>query len=206
MTSFFSDILNWLKANKEASETLKNLATVVAIVFGGTWTWLQLRKRREFYPHCKLDHTITNVCLSKDANLLRVTVQFTNVGKVLVRLSSGFTWVQQISPITGEIQDCIKQNVDPVKPGETETQWPLIGERKYDEDIEIEPDETESLISEFKIDSNVREVLIYSHFVNPAKQVCINWLRRNSGKGWHHSTIFSLSEEAENQTSETPNK
>ena len=92
-----------------------------------------------------------------------------NDGEVLLTLSSGFTWVQQMKPWPAELLDTIKSNQAPVESGETEYRWPLIDERKFTTEREIEPKESDEIQMDFVLDKYHEQILVYSFIENAAK-------------------------------------
>ncbi len=109
---------------KKVLEILEPLATVLAIIFGGVWTYVLFIKNRQNYPKAKLSHQIFSENISKDKVLLRIKVKITNIGQIMLSIKSCKTWIQQINPLTEDIQDLINENSK--EEFSTEISWPLI--------------------------------------------------------------------------------
>jgi hypothetical protein len=214
-----SFIANTLSANKDAIEALKNLCEVVAIGIGGIWTYYFFVLKRQRFPRATLEQKILHwpVCDGKIA--LRVTVTIRNCGEVLLKLDNGFTWVQCVKPLSKDFEDEIKSGADLVREKETEIQWPLIGERNYflSQKMEVEPGESDEVISDIVIDSYAEKLLIYSHIQNESKKG-MTWLDKinsngvgevaddtrasGGGMGWNVSTLVILSDQKRERTKE----
>jgi hypothetical protein len=198
-------IFQFLSDHKDAFEALKNLAEILAIIIGAIWTLYFFSLKRQKYPRAKLEQKAHWWLLTEGKIAVRVTVTIHNKGEVLLKLASGFTWVQQVKPLLKDFKDTLISGGDPVKDNETEIQWPLSGERHYFKcgKMEIEPGENDEVYSDFVIDSQAEKLLIYSHIENETKSV-MNWLKiLNAGKidsagggiGWNVSTLVDLSEQ-----------
>lgn len=91
------------KEHKSALETVKlcvdvvqGLATIVAILAGGYWFFLQ----RSINPQIKIEQTVTHRPVQGDPGfmLMTVDVRATNVGKVKVDLQPGEFELRQVNP------------------------------------------------------------------------------------------------------------
>lgn len=169
------------------ASSIQALVTVVAISVGGLWTYRLFIQGREQFPRAALAHHITERGLPANRRLLHVVTTITNTGGVLLSLNTGRIWVQQVLPVPGHIADQLQRNIDLVKQGETEIEWPCIGLRETDlseEPCEIEPGETDHLHFDFVVESEVRTVKIYSYFENVR--------RRDRPIGWTVSTFHDM--------------
>jgi hypothetical protein len=205
-----ASILNFLATNKDAFETLKNVSEIIALIVGGFWTYQIFILKRGKHPRAKLEQQIMCWPLVNGKRAIRVIITIQNSGEILLKLSEGFTWIQQIEPLQAEFEGAIKCGNNFLKEGETEIQWPLIGECNYSKKgkMEIEPGEDDQIICDFVIDSSIKRVLIYSHIENETKKV-MTWLEKiktdnvaedekkitGDGIGWNVSTLFDFSEQ-----------
>jgi hypothetical protein len=185
-----TDFLEELGKNKDAFEALKAPTTIGAILMAGFWTYLLFVRKRERYPRAKFEHKISSWKLPNGEVLLRVTVHIENAGGVLLRLKDGFTWLQQITPLTPEISDQLQAGTGILNEGETETRWPTIGNLDHTSKVEIEPGESDDVNLEFLVPPDVERVLIYTHFDNLAKRGW--WNRRKTG--WNVSTLYQIAD------------
>ena len=158
----------------------------------------------------KLEQQVLWWLLPHGKRAIRVIVTINNCSEVLLKLSEGFTWIQQIEPLLPQFDETLKIGTDPVKKNETEIEWPLIAERDFFKQgkMEIEPAENDQIICDFIIESAVKKILIYSHIENESKTT-MSWLDKlntddvskdeektvGAGIGWNVSTIFDFSEQ-----------
>lgn len=164
--------------------SVQSCATVIALIVGGIWTYKLFIQRRQRFPRATVEHHVTERDLPGEKRLLRVVTKITNTGEVLLSLETGRTWIQQVLPVPKDIADQLERHHDPVEAGETQIQWPLIGEREIDwsrSPCEIEPGETDELHFDFVVGSKVQTVEIYSYLENVQK--------RDRTIGWTVSTI-----------------
>jgi hypothetical protein len=176
-----------MEDTKTLTEILRNIAEITALIIGGIWTYQRFIKKREPYPKAEIRHGISHVRLSKDKNLVHVITTFHNKGEVLLSMINFDTRLQQITPLTKEMEDKVKAVVDSVPEDETEVEWPLLGcrEKKWPKaQAELEPGESEHLHADFIIDSSIQVVVAYSYIKNIYK-----------GKqeiGWGCTTIYDI--------------
>ncbi len=173
---------------KDAMEALSAFFTVVAIVVGGTWTYLLFVRGRQKYPRATLEHNVMHKHINEHKVLLRVTLTVSNQSDVLLSLVSGFTRVQRMLPWPPEFLDAIEEGKDPVEAGETEVEWPLLQERFLtfaESGREIEPGEPDEFHFDFEINGSVETVLVYTYIKNEKK--------RGRDIGWGLTTVYDLS-------------
>jgi len=60
--------------------TAASIATVVAVIVGGWWTYSLFIKEREEYPHANIELKLSHVALSERVNLLRIAIELSNTG------------------------------------------------------------------------------------------------------------------------------
>lgn len=179
-----------LSGVKDTADTVKSIAEIIGLGVGGFWTWLLFVKNRQDYPRAKVGHTISRFTLANGSRLLRVQCTVTNIGPVLLRLDSTFTWVQQILPLPKDFETAFGAGKDPLAtlgPSDSEYGWPVVGERKCDwkaSPREVEPGEEENMQFDFVVDDRAQLVEIYSYFRNERKKREI---------GWSGTTIYDLS-------------
>jgi hypothetical protein len=183
-------LFHLFRDGKDAASALESVAKVLALLVGGWWTWQIYVRKRVRFPSVKVDHVIKHW---EDAGLkfLHVTLRITNTGNVLLPIAEGCTWVQQVTPLSEEIQSAISAGDDPARPKTTEFPWPLIEKRDLNaEDYEIEPGEAEEFHFDFTMNKGVSRVLIYSHIENAKKK---KWLSAKK-IGWNLSTLYEIHE------------
>lgn len=172
---------------KDVTEIFQFLFTILAIVIGGSWSYLLFIRRRQIYPRANLKHSIIHRKITNQKNLLHLCVSISNDGEVLISLEKGEVWIHQIIPVTPQLITYIEKGGDPVREGKTEIQWPLLCLRSSKwkkNDFEIEPGETDSIEYDFVIDERIKCVEVYSQYWNTKK-----------GKKdllWHLTTLHDL--------------
>lgn len=179
-------MLESLKANKEALEALESFCTIIAIIAGGFWALAHFYRRRERFPRARFEQDVVSWEISEQHRVVRVKLTIHNHGEVLLPVSNGFTWIQQVKPWPPELLAAIAAGKSPLVDEETEVRWPLMDERKFafSGQKELEPGESDELNLDFVIDKSAEEILIYSHVDNDKK------LGRNMG--WSVTSVHSF--------------
>jgi hypothetical protein len=175
---------------EQIASILQGFATAVALGLGGGWSvWLFLKRRRRF-PRATLQHLVTHRPIAEGKVLLHVAVRMCNIGEVLMSVVSSETRIQQVLPVVpATLANSIEQGDDPVRPGATEVEWPLIGchERVYGKgDCEIEPGEAHDIIHDFILGSAPQTVEVYSFVANEKK--------RDRDLAWNLTTLYDLAD------------
>lgn len=174
---------------------IQSLVVIIGIIIGGWWTWFLFIKNRQKYPRANMTHEISHIRLSEEKILLRVAVNISNIGSVIISLIKCDIRVSQILPSNKETQSSIDNYNQECKTNEnkgldSEIEWPLL--KLYEkackkEECEIEPGESEKMYFDFIIDSNIEIVSIYSHFTNATKE-------NKTNLGWSVTTVYNLKE------------
>lgn len=162
----------------------QDLATIAAILAAGYWFFL----RRQRLPRANLTHALVHKRLPDDNLLLHAAVTISNPGDVLLSLVRAEAWVQQVLPVPEKILDALDRGEKPVPPGETEIEWPRVGdthEPTWDKgSFEIEPGETDQVLFDFVIPADVETVNLYTYFWNARK--------KDPEIGWRLTTVYDL--------------
>jgi len=172
---------------KDIVQILEAVVTVIAIAIGGYWSYMLFMKKRQKYPRANITHHILQKPISDGKVLLNVTAVIHNTGDVLLSILSGDMRIQQVLPLSPEIQQAIVENKDPVENGKIEIDWPVIIQRikSWQEgEFEIEPGEEDQVLFDFIFEDKFETVMIYSYFKNvskPGREI-----------GWGLSSIFDL--------------
>lgn len=176
-----------LETLEQGISIIGSIATVVAIIVGGFWTYFLFVKHRQRFPSANVQHESEQISLPGDKRLVHVAATISNDGKVLVSIESAFTRLQQVLPVPKHILSVIESGKDPVPKDSHEVPWDLLGERNWQYavgDAEVEPGEEEVLHSEFIVDGCVNAVVIYTYVKNRAK--------RCREIGWSQTTFLQL--------------
>jgi hypothetical protein len=194
MLDAIRQLVHRLEAHKDAVDAFASIATIVAVLLGGAWTYVLFRWRRLRYPRLNVQHKIHH-WPANGRVLLHVAVATQSVGEVILHLDSMFVRVQQLMPLPAQVLDALAADKDPVPENESEVSWPEIACRRCNwetEPREIEPGETDEHHFDFVIPAYLDRIEVYSHIVNARK--ARRWLFWKSPKaiGWNTTTVYSL--------------
>lgn len=177
---YFGKLDTWV----QALGLVESIATVVALIIGGVWSYLAFVRNRLKFPRMELCPKITSVEIAPGIVLVHVAVVAKNIGSILFAPRSAEIRLRQVVPAPKEVVESAEAGWDPVKKGETAIEWPALACHEWqwnDGDLEIEPGESEHLTADFFVQDTVVVVQLYFHLQNS--------LKRESGLGW---TLISL--------------
>jgi len=171
---------------KDVTGALQSVATVVALIVGGYWTYRKFVKNREDQPRANIEHSASHRMLPNNQYLLVLDVFIENVGEVAICLDRSQTWLQQIVPLPCDVRCRIENGQDAVPEGQSEALWALLGtvhENKYTKDnCIIDAHERDQFRHNFIFDSDVQTIQIYTY------------LQSASGSlGWKLKTTYDFS-------------
>jgi hypothetical protein len=172
---------------KDFMSIIQAIATTIAILLGGLWSYFLFVKKRQKFPHATISHQIHYKPISNGKALLNVKTVINNSGDVLLSLESGEVRVQQILPLPADIASMIGEGQDPVPENKTEVDWPLIGVRSFTWEkgtCEIEPGENDHFVTDYVVDADIQLVTVYSYFKNTKKY------KRDIG--WGVTTLYEI--------------
>jgi hypothetical protein len=173
-----------------ATVTLSSVKTVVeiaAIGVGGAWTYILFIKGRGRFPRAGLTHEIERREISTGKVLLRLRVEITNDGPVVLNIRDATFRVQQVLPLSEELEETLSRTGDLVRPKELDVNWPLVAEREHSwprDSLQIEPGERDEIVCGFFVDDTLQTVEIYSYFANESKP--------NQDIGWRLTTLYDF--------------
>jgi hypothetical protein len=179
---------------KELVEVVASGLTLLAIIVGGTWSYLLFIRTRQKYPSANISQDITYRRITADKVWVRVIVTLQNTGKVLLSLVSGLAWIQQVLPLDDELREKIENSEDLFGEKESYIRWTLCEETKLNwekGEHEIEPSETDQVYFDFIVDSELRTILIYTYFSNVKK------FKRSKSLGWQIAKVYDLNPDVE---------
>jgi hypothetical protein len=177
-----------LTSVQTAVEVAEGIATILAIVVGGIWSYMLFVRTRQKYPRASVTHRITHRPLDSERQLVVVDVILHNTGEVLLSLESSETRVQEVLPLPSGLLG--SDNATPVRDGSTEVEWPLLesSERTWKQgEFEIEPGEVDQVTYDFIVGSDVETIRVYSYFRNTTKE--------KKQIGWGLTTLYDLQKE-----------
>jgi len=174
---------------KDKTDIVRSMLTGLAIFIGGLWALIVFILKREKHPHANITHIIKHFPIDDEKVLLRVKVQIENKGNILMQLTSGFTRIQSILPLSNDIKELIQNEKSPRPENSNEIPWPEIEEIKIKfekKSCEIEPNERDETIFDFILNSNEQVVSIYTYLQNIKK--------RKSELGWGLTSTYDFRE------------
>lgn len=176
---------------KDVVALVKDILSIIGILVGAAWTYMLFIKHRQKFPKAEIKHDVVVKKLGHKQRLVHVTVTVKNTGDVLLTLVSHQTRLQEIVPASTDLIQKLHENKDPVKAGESEFLWPMIGERKSDwsdedQQREMEPGESQDFDVDFFVDPETETVSVYSYFTNMTKS--------SKEIGWNLTTFHDLEE------------
>lgn len=171
---------------KSVAGLVESFAKIVALVVGGSWTYLLFVKKRTAFPRAEVTHTCAAYPIDDSRSVLRVTLTVKNKSDVLMQIMSGRVVVQQIAPFADDVDEV---PLGFVGAGDTfEYSWPQIGGRVFeyasDRYVEVEPGESDAIDFDVFIPADVRVVQIYSYLKNVSKTT--------RELGWNCTSIHRL--------------
>jgi|SRR5215211_7279349 len=179
---------------KDKVETVESIATTLAFLIAGYWTYSIFIKERKDFPHTNVEQKISHVVLPDKTKLLRVSVDVTNTGTSHVVLQKGSIWIQKIilmlpcKDIKSYSIEQMKKALEKIDREEDRFSWPLLAQRSksFNSPILIEPGEKDSFDFEFAVPSDINVIRIYSYFTNER----ISTPRNESG--WKATTFYKF--------------
>jgi hypothetical protein len=184
---------SWSESTKDVTASLQSIATIVAFLVGGYWTYFLFVQKRQRYRRVEVTHRIKSFRLPDGRWILLVIVRISNLAEVFLSCRYIRTRVQRILPLNpdAQITQLINTRQDPVRDGETRIRWPTVGrrlQRWQGDEIEIEPGESYEFPFDFILDSDLQAIRIYSSFSDEE-------VPRDSNpppRVWDRSTIYNL--------------
>lgn len=150
----------WLPDKTLAGETsriVRDLATALAIVAGGSLAAIKLQVFREFELHLNITHEISCQEIGDSYVHLGVTAVLHNTSKVKVEILKATFALQQIDPITDAMIEMLYAAMYDM---ETKgINWPVLRQVEQDwnrDDLIIEPGETHRETQEFIVSRQVK--------------------------------------------------
>jgi hypothetical protein len=182
----------WLASQKDALSTIQAVATVLALVVGGLWTYQIFILERNVSSHVDISQIVTGQLISPEWYWIQLSVTAKNTGKRLVELTTADITVAQIMPLSAAIDDDIKNGKDPINlslhgSNNERTNWniPWKGLCRYSIpfSVKIEPEESDTEDVDFIIPTWLKTIGVYTFLKND---------KDNQGLGWHAFSIYNL--------------
>ena len=152
-----------LKHLKDLVDTLYPATTIVGIFVGALWTYLLFIAKRQVYPRLKIQHNVSWRNTGDKTFLLSVDVVMTNIGDVLVPLSSGWTEVIQLLPLE---DTTYQKNFRVNTPSHDMFGLTQLAVQSEERERQIEPTEVDQVHYEFLIPIGTCKIRVYTHYTN----------------------------------------
>jgi hypothetical protein len=172
---------------KDVLAAAQSVATVIALLIGGFWTYWVFVENREDLPHANISESVTGRLISPEWYWLQVSVTITNAGKHLVAIGDADITVQQILPLPDNISKNIVTKQDSVPRDAFVIPWHGLCRYARPSKISVEPGEHDTTTFDFVIPAWVRLVKIYSFFKHPKI-------------GWHETVVYEIKGSTEGET------
>jgi hypothetical protein len=171
---------------KSVAGLAESLAKIVALIVGGSWTYLLFVKKRTAFPRAEVTHACAAYPIDDNRSVVRVTLNIKNKSDVLMQIISGRVVVHQLVPFADAV-DGVQLGF--VGDGDSfEYAWPRIGDRAFeyasDKFLEVEPGESDAIDFDLFVEGDVRVVQIYSYLKNVSKTT--------RELGWNCTSIHRL--------------
>jgi len=169
----------------EIVQVIQAIATIVAIIVGGVWTYRLFVLERLAYPHLKIEHSVTDLPLPDNQMRLVVDIIHTNPGSIKITPQSGFLKIYRLQDLPAETAD---QSNEPQPQGweDNDGPWEILDNHAWKWDARtpliIEPGESNQLHYELTLDADVGPLEIYSYFRNPTIT--------DRDLGWRYTSIY----------------
>lgn len=169
---------------KDFSASAQSIATILALVVGGIWTYTLFGVQRQTHPRLKLEHRISHRPLPNGDTLLSVSELLSNTGSVLLGLRDGEIRIIQVvpMPLTGAKSERRDALPDVARRPEV---WPVLrmAEQHWKEGEKVlEPGEDDQIHCAFVLPPMVTTVAVVSYVRNPS----------NANLGWQHLTMYDI--------------
>jgi len=160
-----------LQTWKDVTAIVQSIATVLALVIGGVWTYMIFIQHRQNKPALEVSQVVQQFCLPDHLILLSVKEVLKNSSPVKVELESGETRVVPIPISTLENGDAENSRTDKA------AEWPkwqvpasMVSIHQWNDTRRfIEPSESEIFENHFLISQSVGLVSIMTFVANKAE-------------------------------------
>lgn len=169
------------------AELIESVATTMALILGGIWTYLLFVTKREKFPRAKISNSITILGMVNGQRIVRVTVLVENLGNVLLELVSGKVTVKSVKPAPPEWARHLACGKSLERTPELEYKWPTLESFPLgweDGGYIIEPREDQGFNFDLLVDGSVRGIEVYSYIKDVSE--------RKRELGWNKTTVHEL--------------
>lgn len=172
-----------IEETKAVAETIQSVATTLALLIGGCWTYFRFVRQRTESAQGWVEGRASSLSLKSGHRLLDVECELGNAGKVLLPIRLVKSIVRQVLPLDDgtsfELRSCGPEYAFP---------WPELARREWrwpTGAAEIEPGESQTLSWSFELEPHVEIVELLVYFEDATS---------NPKKGWSKRLLINLSE------------
>lgn len=170
-------MIRTIESHKDLFGAFQAIATIVALVLGGVWTYRLTSQYREAKPKLAIKHDVSSWKLRGGQTLVRVDSLLTNTGKVQIPSVRGRLYVQRLLPETREQADEYAQGriwfdckASPGCVPEQGLSVPKSSRKDFDiEDVYggLEPGESAPYWRYLRLDGEARTIEVYTRIDRP---------------------------------------
>jgi len=177
-----------------------DIASVLALLVGGTWAYFLFIRKRVSYPHADVRLKVKTIGMPDNILLLRVSLWLENKGNILLEPSAVTLYVQKVLPWPAdELGATPRQAV--VQAGAREIDWPSLCEfeLKASENTLpvklIEPHESDAVHFDCLVPDNTEVVLVYAHVTAVRSSFFRKPAKEGPSVGWTASELYRIQRE-----------
>lgn len=197
--AWMTSLCGSLESHKNLIEALQAIATILALLVGGFWTWLLAQQYRETVPKLSITQTASSWFLKDGQVLIRIDAILTNSGKVHIAGVKGDMVISRLLPETEQQAQeyakgsvwfrCPTKNGKPAKgciPEQALNLPDTSSSQSFDiqyADDALEPGESLPYYRYLRFDSRVRTIEVSTSIEKPG----------SAGRDyWIHNSTFDL--------------
>lgn len=163
MAASFESIMQKVAVQKDLAQTLAAVATTIAILVAGVWTYRLFIEQRTSEPRPRVTQEVAHHALTADTTLLHVIFRIENIGHVKMDLGPALTIVRQVSPPDSGFVSQLRARRPYHADDSTKVLWPILAQRVYSFDgVIVEPGETEFWALDFLVPVSADVVTVQS--------------------------------------------
>ena len=175
---------------KTISDTVANVVTAGAVIFGGFWAYWRFVRERNRWPRGTVELVISHRPIIEGKIALNVKAKIHNAGSGLMKIEQVRVDLYRVRPVNKQIEKLILSN-KLVHKGALEARWPPIDQRNRiwtKNAPELEPEENDEFSCDFFVSTADEVVYVYAYIKNVAKRTA------NHELGWTVTSFYDLSE------------
>src|SRR5260370_1398790 len=109
----------------------ESFATIIALAVAGVWTYRLFVKNRTSFPRVAIDIKSRVQDISDACRIIRVEMQVTNEGQVLLPVRELECRLLQVLPVVGSLETRLCEGESLILEGAQRISWPMIDSRTW---------------------------------------------------------------------------